>query len=231
MADVQGTGEAAASDMWDDDKWHRYGLLAGVVFVVLQVAGVIASGTPPTRDATATEIFDYFTDNDTGIQVASVLIAVSFIVGLWWLGSLWRVIGRLEPSGPRLAFIAVAAFIVGSGFVGVSQGLFATMAIRQDIYWGEYAFALGYIMVSFGLAAFAAFGLALGALTLWTKFLPTWLGYVAFLAAVCCLGAALGAGTAKPFVTVFEYAAFGLLTVWVLVASIVMYRKNAGVRG
>src|SRR5262245_44066016 len=110
---------SARADMWDDDKWHRYGLLAGVFFVVLQVAGFIASGIAPARNASAQEIADYFVDNETGIQVASILFAFSIVVGLWWLGSVWRVVGRLEPSGPRLAFIAVVGFIATTAFAGV----------------------------------------------------------------------------------------------------------------
>ena len=59
--------------------------------------------------------------------------------------------------------------------------------------------------------------------------MPAWLGYVAFLTFVCCLVASVGAGTAKGFVTIFEIAGFVLFLVWVLVASIMMYRSNAGV--
>ena len=229
MADVQETGGAAASDMWDDDKWHRYGLLAGVLFVALQVASFVAAGFAPARDANLIEIVDYFHDNETGIQVASILTAFAVIVGLWWLGSLWRVIGRLEPNGPRLAFIAVAGFITAGASVGGAQSMFAAMAIRPNASFAEFSWTVGYVMVSFALAAVAVFALAVGALALWTKFVPTWLGYLAFVTFICCLVASVGAGTAKSFTTIFEIAGFVLLLVWVLFASLSMYRSNAGV--
>ena len=116
----------------------------------------------PARDASAGEIADYFNDNQTGIQVASILTAFSIIVALWWLGSLWRVIGRLEPNGPRLAFIAAAAFIVAGALVGVAQSMFATMAIRPNSGSYEFAWTFGYAVVSFSLAGVAVFALAVG---------------------------------------------------------------------
>ena len=138
-------GSESSAAMWDDHKWHRYGLLAGVVFVALNVVTFFMTGSPPSRDTSGDEITKYILDNDSGFKITSVLFAYSLIVGLWWLGSLWHVISRLEPAGPALALIAAVGFVVSGVFAGVAQAVFVAPALRPDTLAGtsEFVWTLG----------------------------------------------------------------------------------------
>ena len=189
----------SANRAWDDATWHRYGLLDGVVFVALSVIGFLVTGAPPARDADGAKIAAYFVDNESGIKLGAILFGIALIFGLMWLGSLWRVIGRLEPDGPRLAVVAIVGFVMAGGLAAVSQALFVAPALRVDTLQGaaELAWAVGYVTYSFALAVTAAHMLALGALVLWLRFLPTWTGWLALLSAAACAVATIGAGTSR----------------------------------
>jgi hypothetical protein len=217
----------AADGTWDDARWHRYGLLAGVAFAVLNVISVLAAGSPPARDASAVKIGEYFVDNADGMKLAAILFGLSLIFGLWWLGSLWRVIGRLEPAGPRLALIAVLGFVMSGAVASVGQALLVTPALRIDTLGGtaEFVWSAGYVTFSFVLAVTAAHMLALGALVLWTKFLPAWLGWLALLSALGCAIATFGAGTEAAVFAAAQLIGFLAWLLWVLIASILLYTR------
>lgn len=223
------SANTSAANVWDDAKWQRYGLLAGVGFVVLNVISLFAPGQPPARDASAEKIEKYFVDNAGGIKVGAVLFGFALIFGLWWLGSLWRVIGRLEPSGPRLALIAMLGFVMSGAMVGVAQALFAAPALRIDSLGAttEFVWSVGYVTYSLVMATTAAHMLALAALILWTKFLPVWTGWLALVSAAACTVATIGAGTDAGVFVVFQMIGYLTWLLWVLLASALLYmRKN-----
>ncbi len=225
---MEQTTGSSRSGAWEDAKWHRYGLLAGVIFVVLNVIGFFAPGAPPSSDASASEITSYISDHTGGIKLAGVLFALGLIFGLWWLGSLWRVIGRLEPSGPRLALIAVAGMVMVGALAGVSQLMFTAVAVRPAALEGnaELVWATTLVAIGMSMAALATHMLALGALVLWTRFLPAWMGWLALLSTLACVVATFGVGSQSGLF--LGVGAIGLLSwfLWVLLASILLYRTQ-----
>lgn len=220
------TDVTSSTGMWDDARWHRYGLLAGVVFVVLEVISFFAPGAPPSRNAGAAEITEYFVDHAGGIKLGAVLVAISLIFGVWWLGSLWRVIGRLEPDGPRLALIAVVGFLMSGAIAAAGQAVFVAPALRPDTLGGasEFAWSMGFSAYAMVMATLAVHMLALGALVLWTKFVPAWLGYVALVSAVAGAIASIGVGTEAGAFVVFQAIGFLVWMLWMLLASVILYR-------
>lgn len=214
---------------WDDTKLHGYGLLAGVVFVVIAIIGYAVAGQPPARDASAEEIAKYFVDNDSGLKLSGILFGFSLIVGLIFLGSLWRVIGRLEAKGPRLAVVAVLAFLMGGAFAGVAQALFAAPALRVDSLSGgsEFVWVVGYSVFGFALAAIATHMLAICALTLRSGFLPAWTAWIAALSAAASAVGVISAGTENDAFSMIGGIGFLLWMLWTLIASVLLYRRNA----
>ena len=220
----------SADSTWNDAKWQRYGLLSGVVFVVLNVVGVIAGGTPPSRGASAEKISKYFVDKAGGIKLGAIVFAIGLIFGLWWIGSLWRVIGRLEPDGPRLALIVVLGFAVSAAVAAVGQALFAGPALRLDTLGGttELMWSVGFVAYSIVMAVTAAQMLALAALVMRTKFLPVWMGWLALASAVVCAVATIGAGSEANAFLVLQTRGFVSWMLWVLISSVLLYmRKEA----
>lgn len=223
-----GETAARANGMWDDAKWYRYGFLAGIVFVVLNVIAFFLTEAPPARDASAEKIAKFFLDNDSGIKVSAILFGFSLIFAVWWLGSLWRAISGLEPGGPRLALIAVIGMVMSGSIVSVGQALYVTPALRPDTLGGtsEVVWAVTNAMFSLVMAVTAVHLLALAALVLWKKFLPVWMGYGALVGAVSAAIAVIGAGTESGVFAVFTLIGYLLWLLWVLLASILLYRST-----
>ena len=213
---------------WDDTKWQRYGLLSGIVFVVLGLAALFVPGAPPARDGSAESIAKYFLDNDK-IKVAAILFGFALIFGAWWLGSFWRVISRLESGGPRLAFIAAAGFIGALGVTSVGQAMFTVPEMRPGLAGStEFAYEFAYVAFGLGAAFIAAHMLALAALTLRSGFLPKWMGWLALASSMICVVGTISAGTQSEFFASFQWVGYLTWLLWVLLASVLLsMRKEA----
>lgn len=219
----------SAMKTWDDTKWQGYGLLAGVVFVVLGVVGNFLPGAPPARDASAEKIAEYIVKHHGAIKLGSILFGFSLIFGLIFLGSLWRVISRLETKGPRLAFVAAASFIMSGVFAGGATAIFGAPALRPDTLSGaaEFAFGVAYVGFAFAVAMTAIHMLTISALTIRSGFLPIWTGWLALLSAVVCAVGVIAAGSEKAAFSNIAMIGFLLWMLWTLIASVLLYKRNA----
>lgn len=213
---------------WDDTKWQGYGLLAGVIFAVLQVLSALLPGQPPARDASAEKIAEYFIDNDSGIKLGGILFAFSLIFGALFLGSLWRVISKLEAKGPRLAIVALATFVAAGVFAGMSQAMFVAPATRADLAGaGEFAWTVGFIGYSMTMAMTVAYMGAIAVLTLRSGFLPAWTGWIAALSALVNAVGVVSAGTEAAAFATLGFIGFLLWLLWTICASIILFKRNS----
>jgi hypothetical protein len=212
-----------------DSAWEKRGFLAGVIFVVLNIVGLAAGGSPPAIDASGEKIQEYFLDNDSGIKLGSILFAVALIFGTIWLASLWRAIGRLEPRGPRLALMAVVGFIISGAAAGVAQSMMGGLAARVDTLGGggEFVFAVANALFGMSLAGIAVHMLALSALTMRSGFLPAWMGWLALVSGVAsAVGTGIAGSTAGWLLPVM-FIGFLSWLLWVLIASCMLYMRKA----
>ncbi|MBI4883019.1 MAG: hypothetical protein HY826_03080 [Actinobacteria bacterium] len=218
-----------AMDAAVDSAWEKRGFLAGVIFVALNVVGLVISGTPPALDASGEKIQEYFVDNDSGIKLAAILFAISLIFAVAWLGSLWRAISRLEPRGPRLALMAVVGFVISGAAAGVAQAMFGALTTRIDTLGGgsEFVFAVANALFGISLAGIAVHILALAALTMRSGFLPAWTGWLALLSAVACAIATGTAGSNAGWLLAINFVGFLSWMLWVLIASCLLYSRKA----
>ena len=76
----------------DDKTMEKYGALAGIVFVVLNVIGSVLMGSPPASDDSDAKILEWFVDKESGIKTSAFLGALSVIFMFWFL-STWQVLG------------------------------------------------------------------------------------------------------------------------------------------
>ncbi len=208
-----------------DAKWHRWGFLGGVVFVILNIVGIIAGGSPPGLDAKAEELTKYMNDHHGGVRLGAVLFGFSLLFIVWWLGSFWRVISSLEPNGPRLSVIVVTSTMLILAFAGLANVLLSTVAIRNATLGGvsEFVWAASNVAIALMLAASAVWLLAVGALVMRTKFLPVWMGWLAGVVAIASSIGTLAAGSAKNSLLVFMFIGFLGWMLWILIASVLLY--------
>jgi len=94
--------------------------IAGILFVVLFVAGIIPGGSQPDLNASAASITQYYQDHHEGVLWSHLLITLASVAILWFVGGLSAVLSRRDPGG-LLAPVVLGAGAVTGGVGGVDQ--------------------------------------------------------------------------------------------------------------
>jgi hypothetical protein len=200
-------------------KFPRFAPLTGIVFVgLLILAFVVVEGETPDIDDSAQKITSFYHDDQGKHIAAIVLVALSslflavFVVSLREFlrtpgeGDFWPTIalvgGTVAVAGFLVA-VGVHLALVDGGDKNISpDAMVALNAIDADDFFG-FATPLGIMLLGAGGATLKA-GAAL----------PRWLGWAALVLFVV-------------FFTPAGFAAFGLTGIWIIIASILMYRSSA----
>jgi hypothetical protein len=210
-----------------DVRWGRAAAVAGVVYVVLFVAGFAVGGTTPDYDAADREWIEWFEDDGNRTRQVvgaflSVAAALSFLV---FLGGLWRRLRRFAPEaqllptialGAGLVFVALSivshiAFSSVSGAVTFSGEDFPVPDADVSRTMEQLGIGLGLLGAGWTAAVFV-FTAALAARG--TGTLPAWLAVAGIVVGVLLL------------FSVF-FLPFLLMLAWVLAVSIVMLLQPA----
>jgi hypothetical protein len=218
----------------NDRYLERSGAASGIIFVLLFVAGLFF-GSPPDFGAPAEEVSRYYIEDQKAIQTTVVLFTVGLFFFLWFLTSIWGVLRAAEGNTGRLSavlfgggLVTAATFIVTLTFVGGA-------AFRPEETSPELTRTLddlSFLAFAPGACAVVAFFAATAALTLRTRALPAWLGWLAVVPAISNALTVGGVFTdSGPFSGdgIFSYLGFFSFLVWILAASIVLVR-SAGAR-
>ena len=212
--------------MMDDKFWEKYGALGGIWFAILAVIGGLIGGAQPSRNDTS-DIVEWYEDSDAAIQVGGFLVALAIFGIVWWFGSLWRAMGRADPSSNRVGIIAFAGFVFGgaTAVAGTSVNV-ATASRIDDVGSGaDFFYSLASVLLSYSSIGSAILVLAVSALALRTGFLPKWLAQAGFvLVAIQVLGS-IGVASDAAFFGVIGFIAFLLWVVWIVIIGVLLYQQ------
>lgn len=203
---------------------NRFAGLAGVIFSVLFVIGVIMLGNSPDTDAPSSEWMDYL--NDDGRLVSNIiglyLVVVAGLAFLWFATHLRGLLRAAEGEPATITTFAFASAVAlvamlyagGIALATVPAALKlgdASLPESADIARFLPQMGYGFIVVA---GAFAAIGFILASsITIWrTGVLPQWVAWLGFLASLLLLAG----------VIFFPMIA---LPVWVLAVSIVLFTR------
>jgi hypothetical protein len=216
----------------NNDRLEKYAALTGLGTVVLIIIGfVIVTPTPPSVDASANEYAAYFTDHKDAIRAGVVILAISMLFYVWFLGSLSSAL-RSAIGSPRLPSIALAGGIVGVIFFVIALTATATAAFRPEETSPEVLRLLSDFGLMAGMATTAGFVALFTATALViarSSALPDWLCWVCALGAVCSLG-----GLGVPFTATGAFAADGAIGLFlpflgfvvpITALSVVLYQR------
>lgn len=212
----------------DDRRWETVGTLGGgVLFVALVFASSAVAGTPPGLDDRSGTIMRYYQDHVDELRIAGALGSAAMIPLLFWLGSLYRAIRRVERGEPRLALVAVlGTFLAGTLFT-VALALETATALRINSVGPQGA--RFFFLLTTIIAAAASFGLAAAVAAISVAglrgLLPPWLSWVGTLLALAWLVASLGSVSTNDTLTNVWGIVFLVWLVWVLAVSIVLARE------
>jgi hypothetical protein len=197
----------------------RLAMLSGAVFVVLLiVAFAVLGGDTPDENDSAREVFTFYTDHqDKQIAAALVLIAcVPFL--MIFSAVLHRTLRAFEGPGGWLSTLALAGGVAAAAGFLITASIHLALIAAAD----EKAIGAAHALNFLDALCFPAFVAPMGVLVFATGFatfrgggaLPRWLGWVAVVVGLLVF-------------TPAGFPAAVASTLWVLVASIVLYLRGA----
>jgi hypothetical protein len=210
-----------------DQKWQRYALIGGPVFVVLAILSTLLAGSPPAPDASTAKVNSFFADHHGAIKAGAWIGVLSTIFVVWWFATLWRYMSDSEGGRPRLAIISLGGLVLAGALNGVGIAILSGMAMRyQDL--GDNAGLLW--AINSALAPAAAIGLALhigavAVLGVRTNFLPLWVSGFGALAALANVVATLGVLSDSSGAFAFLFIGFFAWALWIIVVSVVLWQR------
>jgi len=213
----------------DDSKWERWGALGGVLFVVLVIASIIATGGNAKPSDSPSKILKYFSDNKDGIKVSAYLSVIASVPIIWWAGSLWARLHRVGDRHNRLAVIAVLGLLIGgvgnltqnavSAGVALDLGSVGASAAKF-FYVVSGAFGAG------GLVGIVVLVFAVSVAAFRFHAFPAWVGWLGVVDGIVMLVAAYSIATTSDSINTFGFVGFTLWAVWIVATSVVMYRAT-----
>jgi hypothetical protein len=191
--------------------------LTGVLFVVLTVVSFALGGEPPDADDPVGEVVEFWVDNDAANMIAAVVEGLAAVSLLFFAASLRRSLRRAEDGGGILSVAALAGGTVAAAGIGVDASLrFAAASLADEVdpvviqtlnaLWSNFFFPM-----VIGLATLI---LATSLSALRSRIVPVWLAWIGFLIAVV-------------FFTPAGFAAFIASGVWILIVSILLWRRES----
>ena len=212
----------------DDSKWERWGALGGILFAVCVAITVILPGEPPGISDPAGDVVKFIVDKSDELRWSAYLSGVATIFLFWWLGSLWRLMRRLEGGSPRLAVAALAGGVFASLFGAIGSimlGALPIIGVKTIGAGGTRAFYV--VATCLGFAALFGVAVLVGSASILfirtrTNALLGWFGVV--VAVVSILGGYAVASSRDEVMTLGFIGFIGAL-LWVLILSILMLRQ------
>jgi hypothetical protein len=195
--------------------------LSGIVFVLLVVISVLLGGSTPGSTESGAKVASYYDAHNARLFIESFLIAASALFIVVFGATLVRVLSpataqdgersiwdRVVVAGSALVaaafmFVATVNFALADGATKVSEAALQALNLVENNSWVFFNSALGVLM--------------LGAAGAWLTSARgyRWLGWVALVLAIALF---------IPFADFIALLASGL---WIVVASIVLFRDQA----
>jgi hypothetical protein len=205
-------------------RWERLAPANGILFVALAFAGIVFAGDTPGFDTESDQrLVAWFDDsgNRTKLWVGAILLGLSIVPFLWYLGSLRSRLSWVEGGDGRLSSIAFAGGVVFASLVLVAVGFWLAPVMAID--WGEsfrldsdtarLISVLSVLPILAGALGAGVMVFAASILALRTGIFPRWLGWPGVV-----LGPALVLSLLLWGVPI------GVFAIWVLATSAVMLR-------
>jgi hypothetical protein len=199
------------------DRWSRLAPLTGAVFVVLAIVAVVVSGEEtPKASASAAKVVSFYSEHHSAIERGAILFALTFLALVLFAGALRSYLRRTSGCEGLAAMVLAGAILMA---VGALAGTGVEYGIAHNLHdlSPEAVKTLNFVSTELFLPVLAGgfiFGMCAGLAILRGADLPNWLGWVAVLLGIAAI------------VPPASFIALGVLVLWSLVVTIIMYRRS-----
>ena len=204
----------------ETSRLERLAPLTGVLFTVFIVVGFVVGGETPDANASAAEILDHYKDRGPDFFVALTALLFASVTLLFFAGALRR---HFAATGPDwLAGVVFGGAIVLAAGLGIFLSSQIALAEAADNGQEASLQALNILdQNNFGpvIVGLATMYLASAWHILASRSLPVWIGWLALLLGIVSVAGPLG------------FVAFLAFPIWVLIASIALFRRTTPALG
>jgi hypothetical protein len=212
-----------------DRDWDRFGAAVGIIAVVIFVAGVFLTGSPPKPTDTNDTIKAFMLDKRSGMLTQIWLSSLGLALLVWWAGAVRSVLRRAEGDTGHLANVyfglaVLAPAIFTIGFLPQAAFVYKAGATASGEL-ARFVFDLGGIALILGGFALGLAGLIYAVLVLSTGALARWTAWLAVLAVVGNIVGTFGLFLETGAFSVegtFGFVPFGINMVWIVGVSVAM---------
>lgn len=203
------------------DRLERFALLAGALGAVLWVVSlfVLEGAGNPAGPSGGGEIAEFYRDNRTPILIAGTLHVLGGFLFLWFVAALRPVL----DAGGSPSWLTTATLVGGTAggalMLAMTGGQTTGATTDTELLTPDTAIVFWRLAHGFFVAAEIALAVFLGALSLLALrrlVLPRWLGWFGLVVTVLLLIPPIGWA-----------ALLFLLPLWLIAASVVLWRRSA----
>jgi hypothetical protein len=217
------------------DKWWRLGGVAGILFLIMFIAGGVLMGDSPSLDKSTDEIRDWYADNGDQFLVGNYIIGLAFAFFFFpFLAGLQSLLASAERGPQMWSKVAFAGGLTFLIFGAVSSFFWATLAYSFGVVEQGEDVPIKTIMYldQVGTSTFPlpliALVLGTSLICLRTGVLWRWLSILALVVAVFVVinGASLLTSDADGALGGIGFISFPAFALWLLLVSINMILKK-----
>jgi hypothetical protein len=212
-----------------ETNWERWGAATGYLVFALGVAGAAFERGAPPANAPIEQTLAFVATYRSELRVQSLLFVLSAGAYLWFFGSLRSFLLRGEDQDARLSTVAFGAGIIWAGLQMAFQSVQVALAMASD---GGVQPALAALIsdLTYALSVIAYVPMAVmltavALVSLRSRALPAWLGWLSAVAAATNLCMSLGLVVdSGPLVPGggLTYVLYLLTAVWLVAVTSVM---------
>ena len=197
-------------------KLERLAPLSGTLFAVVLVAGLFSGGVTPGAGERPAQVVAYFASHRAEAELSSVLLALAFLLFLFFAGSLRAFMRRAEGAEALAALVLAGAVVMASGAM-IASAVEYTLAHELPRLTPGTAQTLNLLSNTVGTVMLIAGGvvvaLSAGLAILRGVPLSRWLGWMAIVIAVLAL------------IVPIAFIALLLLVIWTVIVSITLFLR------
>ncbi len=218
-------------------NWPRVGGIAGIIYVVLFVIGVVSQGDVPMYGSSGEEISRFFADSSSQYMTSDFIIGIAFLVFyfpfLACFITLLRIADGISRPWPLLALIGGILFPIAGFTASAFNG---ALALQEGKVSPEIAQTLAAVtFYSFASVPLFAGVMTLGAalVILETRIFPrwlAWLGLAIFVVGVVSSSAPIANDPDGPLAAL-TFIVLPVIAIWVVGIAVSMIRMRAEVWG